>query len=74
MQPEQVIYDKNRNNQIAAVANWATLRFTTKHIVEEMPKTILTIERKINKFGGLYYAQEDTFKYVSRDDQMRLFD
>jgi len=74
MQPEQVIYDKNRNNQIAAVANWATLRFTTKHLVEEMPQTMLTIKRKIDKFGGLYYAQEDAFKYVSRDDQMRLFD
>lgn len=65
MQPEQVIYDKNRNNQIAAVANWSTLRFTTKHLLDEMPQTIQTIKRKIDKFGGLYYAQENTYKYVS---------
>ena len=75
MKPEQVIYDKNRNNQIAAVANWATLRFTTKHLVEEMPQTLLTIKRKIDKFGGLYYAQEDAFRYVSKQDgQLGLFD
>ena len=75
MRPEQVIYDKNRNNQIAAVANWATLRFTTKHLVEEMPYTMQTIKRKIDKFGGLHYVQEDTYRYVSKQDgQLGLFE
>lgn len=75
MKPEQVIYDKNRNNQISAVADWTPLRFTTKHLYEEMPKTILTIKRKIDKLGGLHYAQEDTYRYVSKQDgQLGLFE
>ncbi len=75
MGPEQVIYDKSRNNEIAAVANWAVLRFTTKHLTEQMDHTILTIKRKIDRFGGLHYAQEDTYRYVSKQDgQLGLFD
>ncbi|MGM9509576.1 endonuclease domain-containing protein [Larkinella sp. GY13] len=75
MKPEQVIYDKTRNNEITAVANWAVLRFTTKHLMEDMPYTIQTIKRKIDKFGGLHYAREDAFKYVSKKDgQLGLFD
>lgn len=75
MKPEQVIYDKSRNNEIAAVANWAVLRFTTKHLIEQMDHTILTIKRKIDQFGGLYYAREDTYRYVSKQDgQLGLFD
>lgn len=75
MKPEQVIYDKNRNNQIAAVANWATLRFTTKHLIEEMPSTMQTIKRKIDKFGGFHYVQEDTYRYVSKQNgQLGLFE
>ncbi len=75
MKPEQVIYDKGRNNEIAAVANWAVLRFTTKHLMEDMPHTIRTIKRKIDKFGGLYYAEEDAYKYVSKQDgQLGLFE
>lgn len=75
MRPEQVIYDKDRNNQISAVANWSPLRFTTKHLYKEMPKTILTIKRKIDKLEGLHYAQEDVFKYVYKQDgQLGLFE
>lgn len=75
MQPDQVIYDKGRNNEIAAVANWAVLRFTTKHLMNEMDHTIRTIKRKIDKFGGLHYAAEDTFRYVSKQDgQLGLFE
>ena len=75
MQPEQVIYDKGRNNEITAVANWAVLRFTTRHLMNEMDHTIRTIKRKIDKFGGLHYAAEDTFRYVSKQDgQLGLFD
>lgn len=74
MQPEQVIYDKGRNNEITAVANWAILRFTTKHLLEEMPHTILTIQRKIDKFGGLHFLQENQYKYVSPNNgQLRMF-
>ncbi len=75
MQPERVVYDKGRNNEITAVANWAVLRFTTQHLMHEMDHTILTIKRKIDKFGGLHYAAEDTFRYVSRQDgQLGLFE
>ena len=68
MKPEQVIYDKNRSNEIAAVANWAVLRFTTRHLMEDMEHTIRTIKRKIDKFGRLHYVQEDTYRYVSKQD------
>lgn len=75
MRPDQVIYDKGRNNEITAVANWAVLRFTTKHLMEEMDHTIRTIKRKIDKFGGLHYAQEDAYRYVSRSNgQLGLFE
>ena len=77
MKPEQVIYDKHRNNQISAVANWSPLRFTTKHLVNEMPQTIQTIKRKIDKLGGIQVVNEDeiTYRYVSKQDgQLGLFD
>lgn len=77
MKPEQVIYDKHRNNQISAVANWSPLRFTTKHLINEMPQTIQTIKRKIDKLGGLQVVNEDeiTYRYVSKQDgQLNLFD
>jgi very-short-patch-repair endonuclease len=71
---EAVIYDKVRNNEIEAVANWDVLRFTTLHIEKEMDWTIRTIKRKIDKLGGLYFVQEDQFKYVSKSDsQLNLF-
>ena len=77
MKPEQVIHDKHRNNQISAVADWAPLRFTTKHLISEMPQTIQTIKRKIDKLGGIQVVNEDevTYRYVSKQDgQLNLFD
>ncbi|WP_041257763.1 endonuclease domain-containing protein [Fibrella aestuarina] len=77
MKPEQVVYDKNRNNQISAVANWTPLRFTTKHLIHEMPETIRTIKRKIDKLGGIQVVSEDevSYRYVSKQDgQLNLFD
>lgn len=74
MKPEAVIYDKARNNEISAVADWDVLRFTTKHIQEDMDWTLRTIGRKIAKLGGLMYAQEDTVQYVSKNDnQLEIF-
>lgn len=77
MKPEQVMYDKHRNNQISAVANWSPLRFTTKHLIDEMPQTIQTIKRNIDKLGGIQVVNEDetTYRYVSKQDgQLDLFE
>jgi very-short-patch-repair endonuclease len=77
MKPEQVIYDKHRNNQISAVANWSPLRFTTRHLLNEIPQTIQTIKRKIDKLEGIEVITEDkiTYRYVLKQDgQLNLFD
>lgn len=77
MKPDQVIHDKHRSNQIAAVAKWFPLRFTTKHLLNEMPQSILTIKRMIDQLGGIEIVGEDelTYRYVSKqDNQLRLFD
>lgn len=40
-----------------------------------MDHTIRTIKRKIDRFGGLHYVQEDAYKYVSKHDgQLGLFE
>lgn len=75
MQPDAVRYDKARNNEIAAVAGWDILRFTTRDIEEEMPQTVGLIKSKIDRLGGLHYAREDVVRYVTRqNDQLGLFD
>ncbi len=77
MQPQQVFYDKTRNNEIAAVADWDVLRFTTEHITKDLPHTMRTIMRKIDKLGGLQVVREEeiTYRYVSKSDgQLNLFD
>lgn len=77
MKPEAVIYDKARNNEIAAVADWDVLRFTTQHIEKNMDWILRTIGRKIDRLGGLKYpqlAQEDVVRYVSKNEnQLDLF-
>ncbi|RZK27324.1 MAG: DUF559 domain-containing protein [Hymenobacter sp.] len=74
MHPEAVRYDKARNNEIAAVAGWDVLRFTTRNIEEELPQTMHLIKSKIDRLGGLHYAQENVVRYVSqRTDQLGLF-
>ena len=74
MKYDAVIYDKVRNNEIEAVADWDVLRFTTLHIEKQMDWTIQTIKRKIDRLGGLYYAKEDTYRYVSpNNNQLNLF-
>lgn len=74
MHPNAVRYDKARNNEIAAVAGWDVLRFTTRNIEEEMPQTVNLIKAKIDRLGGLHYAREDVVRYVSqRNDQLNLF-
>ena len=74
MKPEAVRYDKGRNNEIAAIADWHVLRFTTRNIEEEMPQTINLIRAKIDHLGGLHYARENVVRYVSqRNDQLNLF-
>jgi very-short-patch-repair endonuclease len=71
---EMVIYDKSRNNQIEAVANYSVLRFTTIHIESQMENTIHLIKQKVDKLGGIYFAKEDEYKYLSKPDgQLRLF-
>ncbi|SDY29799.1 endonuclease domain-containing protein [Hymenobacter psychrophilus] len=75
MHPDAVRYDKARNNEIAAVAGWDVLRFTTRNIEEEMPQTVNLIKTKIDRLGGLHYVREDVVRYVSnRNDQLNLFD
>ncbi|MFN8353670.1 MAG: hypothetical protein U0Y10_04470 [Spirosomataceae bacterium] len=70
-----MVYDKTRNNEIEAVANWAVLRFTTQHLTHEMDWTLQTIKRKIDHYGGLYYASEDRYRYVSKpNEQLNLFE
>ena len=74
MKPDAVRYDKGRNNEIAAIADWHILRFTTRDIEEEMPHTVDLIKYKIDRLGGLHYAQEDVVRYVSRpNNQLDLF-
>ncbi len=74
MKPDAVRYDKGRNNEIAALADWHVLRFTTRNIEQEMPQTIYLIKTKIDRLGGLHYAREDVVRYVSRpNDQLDLF-
>lgn len=74
MNPEAVIYDKARNNEISAVADWDVLRFTTQHIEKNMDWILRTIGRKIDRLGGLKYVEEDTVRYVSKhDNQLDIF-
>lgn len=74
MHPEAVRYDKGRNNEIAAIANWHILRFTTRNIEEELPQTMRLIKAKIDRLGGLHYAQENVVRYVSTPNaQLDLF-
>lgn len=74
MKPEAVMYDKVRNNEISAVADWDVLRFTTQHIEKDMDWILRTIGRKIDRLGGLKYVEEDTVRYVSRNDnQLDIF-
>jgi len=71
---EAVFYDKTRNNEIESIANWSVLRFTTKHLTEQLDDSIQKIKQKIDHLGGLYYAAEDQYRYVSKPDgQLRLF-
>lgn len=74
MSPEAVIYDKARNNEITAGANWDVLRFTTRHIEQELPWAIGLLKQKIDRRGGLHYAHENVVRYVSnRNNQLDLF-
>lgn len=71
---EQVIYDKIRNNEIEAIANYNVLRFTTHHINFEMNWTISMIKQKIDKLGGIYDEQTKSFRYTAQNKQLGLFD
>ncbi|WP_035558086.1 endonuclease domain-containing protein [Hymenobacter sp. IS2118] len=74
MSPEAVIYDKARNNEIAAAADWDVLRFTTRHIEQEMPWAIGLVKQKIDRLGGLHYAKENVVRYVGmQNNQLDLF-
>jgi len=74
MNPEAVIYDKARSNEIAAVADWDVLRFTTRHIEQELPWAMRLVKQKIDRLGGLHYAQENVVRYVSNPGgQLDLF-
>lgn len=74
MQPEAVIYDKVRNNEISAVADWDILRFTTVHVQENFDWVLRTIGRKIQLLGGLEHARDDIVRYVSKNDnQLDIF-
>lgn len=74
MSYDAVFYDKTRNNEIESIANWSVLRFTTKHLTEHLDDSINKIKQKIDRLGGLYYAAEDKYQYVSKlDGQLRLF-
>ena len=74
MSPEAVIYDKARNNEISAAADWDVLRFTTRHIEQEMPWAMGLVKQKIDRLGGLHYAKEDMVRYVgNRNNQLDLF-
>ena len=67
-----VMYDKARNNEIEAVANWSVLRFTTNDIEQKMDYTILTIQRKIDKLGGIHDVHQNQYRYVLPSAQMGL--
>lgn len=72
---DDVMYDKKRNNEVSAVANWRVLRFSTKQIEQELENTILTIKRQIDNLGGLQNAAKlDEYNYVfNKNDQLNLF-
>ena len=74
-QYEDVMYDKKRNNEVSAVANWRVLRFSTKNIEQELEHTILTIKRQIDNLGGLQNSKNpEEYNYVSnKNDQINLF-
>ncbi|WP_375418688.1 endonuclease domain-containing protein [uncultured Hymenobacter sp.] len=74
MPPEAVRYDKARNNDIAAGANWDVLRFTTRNITEELPQTMSLVKQKIDRLGGLHYARENVVRYVTAGPQLPLFE
>lgn len=65
MHPEAVRYDKARNNEIAAGADWDVLRFTTRNLTQELPHTMRLVKQKIDRLGGLHYARENVVRYVS---------
>ena len=66
MQSEAVIYNKMRNNEIAAVADWDVPRFTTRHIEQDLDWTMRTIGRKVSLLGELKYAQEDSVHIIPK--------
>ena len=75
MPPERVNYDKARNNEIAAGAGWDVLRFTTRHLTEQMPWALDLIEQQINRRGGLRDARTGAVRYVGtpQSGQLGLF-
>ena len=75
MHPEAVRYDKARNNEIAAGADWDVLRFTTRNITDEMPYTMHLVKQKIDRLGGLRDARTNVTRYVAdTGPQLPLFD
>ena len=75
MPPERVGYDKARNNEIAAGAGWDVLRFTTRHLLDQLPWALGLIEQQINRLGGLRDSRTGAVRYVGapQGGQLGLF-
>ena len=75
--PDQVHYDKDRNNELTA-KGWSVLRYTTEQLLYKPERVMNKLMRTINKNGGV--AQDgDVFlkldvKLKNVLGQLRLFD
>lgn len=73
-EPEQVHYDKTRNNELERMG-WSVLRYTTKHLTEQKEASLQNLYATINQNGGFLTAAEpETGNYIQQNTpQLNLF-
>ncbi len=73
-EPEQVHYDKTRNNELERMG-WSVLRYTTKHLTELKDDSMKNLYATIKQNGGyLTAAEPETPYFVSeKKAQLNLF-
>lgn len=74
MKPENVQYDKRRNNLLES-EGWSVLRFTTSDLLQEPIQTLSIIKKTINQYGGIEDLKNpDQYIYLGTDSgQSSLF-
>ena len=75
--PDQVHYDKDRNNELTA-KGWSVLRYTTEQLLYKPERVMNKLMRTINKNGGVAHDGDVFLKLdavmKNASGQLRLFE